>query len=305
MEYKTTKMKNVKRFLSIFSISIICIMFVSLSLLFGSGCKNQKEKRNVIASVGNTRLSVDEIMIDAPPRVRSGLTSFEIKEYALRWINNEVLYQEALNRELEKGDEFKNEFIKLKKELLISKLIEQTLENQITVTDEEIESYFKNNSDEFILAEGIVHAYHVLVEKRTAANAIRSRLNKGEAFDEIVKETYKDSLSTENWDLGYFSKDEIIPEISKIVFDLQVGKNSNPIKTEFGYHVVKLVDKQKKGEIKKLELVENEIRLKLETQKKEAYYQRFLLRMKSNFKIQTNFQLLESIVLDSLIRIGD
>ena len=109
------------------------------------------------------------------------------------------------------------------------------------------------------------------------------------------------SNHTDDWDLGYFSKDKIAPEISNVIFKLRKGATSLPIKSAFGYHVVQLVDKKKKGEVKNFELVKEEIRLKIQAMKKQDKYQRFLLQMKSKHPYETNFKLLDSSVLDSLL----
>ncbi|MFQ5753606.1 MAG: peptidylprolyl isomerase [bacterium] len=281
------------------------LIIVSMNLVLGVRCNGPKEKQNVIANVGNKSLTLYEILEDATSPIRSNLTALDIREYVLRWIEDEVLYQEALNRKLDESIDLKKEFEKLKKELLINKLIEQTLDNQFPVSEEEITNYYENNKESYVLSQDVVHAYHILVKTRKEANTVRNRLKKGEAFEEIATSTSNDSLKNDNWDLGYFSTEEIIPAISKVVFNLPVGAYSLPIKSEFGYHIVKVIDKQKKGNIKPLNLVKEEIRLKLEEQKKQKNYQRFLLQTKSNYKIQTNFQLLDAVVLDSLIRKGD
>lgn len=276
-----------------------------LMILFG-GCKQHHKEGLVIAKVGKKSLMLHDVLEEIPPQFRKNLTSSEIKEYALRWVNNEVLYQEAMNRELDKSQKFQKEFENLKKELLINELIEESINKKIKVTDQEIQKYYEENGDSYILSEDIIHAYHILVQTKKEANAISKRLsNKKEAFLDIVKETYKDSLTSVDWDLGYFSKSEIIPEIAKVIFNLPVGSHSYPIKSEFGYHIIKVVDKQKKGEKKKLALIKQEIKLKIEELKKQRIYQRFLLQTKSNFEINTYFPLLNSVVIDSLFRKGD
>jgi parvulin-like peptidyl-prolyl isomerase len=86
---------------------------------------------------------------------------------------------------------------------------------------------------------------------------------------------------------------------------LRAGQVTPPIESEYGYHVLKIIDKQEKGELQSLEQVKDEIRLKLETKKKNDRYQRFLLQVKSKFSIKTNFELLRmSPFTDSLVAAG-
>ena len=278
-------------------------LFCLLCIFLLFGCKNSNSKQDIIATVEDEKLSLSELMEDIPEHIRYNLTNVEIRELVLRWINNEVLYHEALERELDKRPEPQKEFNKLKKELLINRLLELTLDKDLAVSKEEIKQFYDNNREAFILDEDMVHAYHILVDTKKEARTVRKRIRGGESFDVLIKEIKQDTLAND-WDLGYFSKSEVIPEISKVVFSLSEGATSLPIKSDFGYHVVKLIDKQKKGEVKNFETVKEEIRLKLQTKKKQERYQRFLLQMKSKFKIDTNFKLLDSAMMDSLLNKG-
>lgn len=282
------------------------IFCIGLFVVAWTSCNKPKsQEKNILAIVGNETLSLDEIMEEIPKEIRSNLTSLDIREYVQRWINNQVLYQEARRRKLDDRMDVKKEFEKLKREILINKLIEVVLANDVSVTDKEIQSYFNNNKESFILTDDVVHAYHILIKTQKEANTIRKRLRSGETFETLSIELNDDLAGNIDWDLGYFSRDEVIPEISKVVFTMPVGALSFPIKSDFGYHIIKLVDKQNKGDLKRFETVKEEIRLKLESQIKQQRFQRFLLQMKSKTIIQTNFKLLGSVNLDSLIQIGD
>lgn len=280
-------------------------LFLGFFILTCLGCNNlEKEEKQVLAKVGKETLTLEEVMAEIPKEIRSNLSSSDIREYVRRWINNQVLYQEARRQKLDERIDLQKEFEKLKKELLINKLIEVELDNEVTATDEEIQAYFDSNKDSFVLTEDVVHAYHILVKTQKEANAIRKRLRSGETFEALSKEVNSDS-DTNAWDLGYFSRDEVIPQISKVVFNMPIGALSFPIKSDFGYHILRLVDKQNKGDIKKFETVVEEIRLKLEAQKKQERFHRFLLQMKSKTIIETNFTLLDSVTLDSSTHVAE
>lgn len=284
------------------SLNAVLMLLVVIPLF--SHCKKPVTKRNIIASVGDQTLSLDEVMHDIPPQIRGNLTSLEFRQYILRWVNNQVLYQEAVNRKLHDGDDLQQALEKLKIELLVDKLIEEALDDEIVVTEREIEQYFEVNKQEFALSEDKAHVYHICVNSRKEANSVRSRLRQGIAFQDIVHTFSGDSLDLE-WDLGFFSRTEIIPEIAKVVFTLKPGRYSQPIQSPYGYHVVKLIDKKKKGDVMSLDMVRDEIKMKLQKQKKQRNYQRFLSQVKSNYHITTNFKLLDTVVLDSLLRQGD
>ena len=90
-----------------------------------------------------------------------------------------------------------------------------------------------------------VHARHILVEKEDEAKAILADLKKGGDFAAIAKEKSKDPGSKENGgDLGYFTKDQMVPEFAEVAFKLDKGQLSDPVKTQFGWHVLKVEDKR-------------------------------------------------------------
>ena len=92
-----------------------------------------------------------------------------------------------------------------------------------------------------------VHARHILVEKEDEAKAILADLKKGGDFLAIAKEKSKDPGSKETGgDLGYFTKDQMVPEFAEAAFKLDKGQISDPIKTQFGWHVLKVEDKRNK-----------------------------------------------------------
>lgn len=275
-------------------------LFLALPIAL-TGCNRRADDDRVVAKVGAEKLTITDLVDDIPQQIQKNLTSAEVREFVLQWINNEVLYQEALNRHLDEREDLKRQFEKLRKELLVNKLIQQTLGNDITVSDEEVQAYYDNNKESFALEEDMVKAYHALFKTSKEANAFRQKLAQGTPFAEAIQQTFGDSLNADDWDWGYFDRQDVIPEIADVLFKLRVGSYSRPIRSKYGYHIVQLLDKLKKGDVKKFETVKEEIRLKLETRKKQEMYQRFLLQAKSKYQIETNFQFLNSSTLDSLL----
>lgn len=268
------------------------------------GCQRQ-EKGQVIAVVGDEALTVEEVLAQMPDEIKTKLTPVDIREFAHRWIDTQVLYEEAKRRDLHEREDLKREFENVKRELLVNKLIEVTLSGDVEVTDEEVAAFYEQNQDHFILEEDLVRAYHVLLPDRDTANQVRRLLRRGQSFEEACHAVLGDTANNQQWDLGYFQRDDIIPEVARTLFEMPRGGISLPIQSDYGYHVVQLVDLKRKGELNPLENVREEIRLKLKTQKKRQRYERFLLQMKNQADITTHFHILDNIKLDSLIGKGD
>jgi peptidyl-prolyl cis-trans isomerase C len=93
-----------------------------------------------------------------------------------------------------------------------------------------------------------VRARHILVATEAEAKTILADLKKGGNFETIAKEKSKDpGAAAQGGDLGYFTKDQMVPEFAEVAFKLQKGELSDPVKTQFGWHIIKVEDKRSKS----------------------------------------------------------
>jgi len=91
-----------------------------------------------------------------------------------------------------------------------------------------------------------VRAHHILVASEDDAKAVLAELKKGAEFEKLAKEKSKDPGAASGGDLGYFTKDQMVPEFAEVAFKLDKGQLSDPVKTQFGWHVIRVDDKRKK-----------------------------------------------------------
>ncbi|MBF0353870.1 MAG: peptidylprolyl isomerase [Alphaproteobacteria bacterium] len=89
-----------------------------------------------------------------------------------------------------------------------------------------------------------VRARHILLESEDAAKKVAADLKKGRKFEDLAKEMSKDNNGENGGDLGYFRKEEMVAEFSEAAFKLKPGQVSPPVKTQFGWHVIKSEDKR-------------------------------------------------------------
>jgi peptidyl-prolyl cis-trans isomerase C len=89
-----------------------------------------------------------------------------------------------------------------------------------------------------------VHARHILVPTEGEAKDIEAQLKKGGDFAALAKEKSKDPGAADGGDLGYFTKEQMVPEFAEAAFKLEKGQTSDPVKTQFGWHIIKLEDKR-------------------------------------------------------------
>ncbi|WP_461494928.1 peptidylprolyl isomerase [Pyruvatibacter sp.] len=111
------------------------------------------------------------------------------------------------------------------------------------VSDEEAKAYYDKQISEVEVQEE-VSARHILVETEEAALAVIERINGGEDFVELAKEVSTGPSGKDGGDLGYFVKDRMVPEFSTAAFALDPGQVSAPVKSDFGWHVIKVEDRR-------------------------------------------------------------
>ncbi|XWN52859.1 peptidylprolyl isomerase [Anoxybacillus flavithermus] len=143
------------------------------------------------------------------------------------------------------------------------------------VTDEELKKYYNEYKPK-------VKASHILVDDEKTAKDIKAKLEKGEDFAKLAKEYSKDTGSAQNGgDLGWFGPGKMVEEFEKAAYALKVGEISDPVKTQFGYHIIKVTDKEEKKsfdemkeeiefEVKKSKLDTSKVQSKLDKLMKEA-----------------------------------
>ncbi|MFK9120128.1 peptidylprolyl isomerase [Peribacillus frigoritolerans] len=132
----------------------------------------------------------------------------------------------------------------LKKDIVVYLQTKKLVEPRITVTDDEISTYFEDNKDTFAQAEQ-VEASHILVEDEKTAKKVAKELAAGGDFAKLAAEYSTDTETADNGgSLGYFGKGDMVEEFEDVAFDLDKNKVSDPVKTEYGYHIIKVTGKK-------------------------------------------------------------
>lgn len=161
-----------------------------------------------------------------------------------------VLFVELAAKEgIDKKPEFQRNMEKIKEELLVNMWMKSQMDNAV-VSDSEAKEFYDKNKDKF-QQKASVHARHILVKDEKGAKAIIAEMKdlKGDAlkakFIELAKAKSTGPSGPKGGDLGSFSKGQMVPEFSKAVWALKVGDiTTEPVKTQFGYHVIYLEEKK-------------------------------------------------------------
>jgi len=198
-------------------------------------------------------------------------------------ITQELIYVDAKRNNLDQDDEFKTELELMQVELLKQYGLRKILQD-VEVTREEAFEYYKAHRSEFKSPETI-QAKHILVEDAQQAEQLYWDLKKGLFFEEAAKKYSVCPSASVGGDLGYFSRGQMVPEFEKAAFSLEINEISKPVQTQFGYHIIKLVDRKKAG-FKDFEEVEEEIRSILTASKQNKKYVDESKRLRETYYVE-------------------
>ena len=191
----------------------------------------------------------------------------------------------------ERGTNLKDWSSELKKDLLIEKVVQKSVYSRLDVTDEEVKNYYEQNIGEFDRPDQ-VRARQIVVSTEEEGQKVLGLLRQGEPFAEMAARYSMSPDADQGGDLGYFAKGEMPPEFEKAVFNLPVGRLSDLVKSEYGYHVF-LVEEKREAARLSLDEVSADIRETLLSQKKDKAYQEWLRELRSQATIEMDWSLLK------------
>ncbi len=192
-----------------------------------------------------SKAAFEEALSNVPPQMQQRVESVEGREALLDdLILKEVLLQESRRAGVEKDPEVKRQLDELRSQILVQATLKKVADTE--VTDEKVKSYYEAHKDEFRQ----VRASHILVETEEQAKDAKKRLTDGGDFSALAKELSTDPSAKENGgDLGFFQKDQMVKPFADRAFAMKVDEISEPVKTEFGYHIIKIAEVKDAGPI--------------------------------------------------------
>ena len=195
-----------------------------------------------------------------------------------RMIQQEVLSQEAVKKGLARKKQFQYQTALTEKAILADSLRQDFFAN-LTIGDDEMQAAYDNINK--MLDGNEYRASHILLEKEEEAREVISQLDAGKSFSELAKEKSKDPGSAVNGgDLDWANPQDFVPEFSEAMVGLEKGSYSKqPVKSQFGYHVILLADVRKLA-APPLEEIKPQLRERLLDQKWEEYVQQLVAKAK-------------------------
>lgn len=258
-----------------------------------SGCGGDSEQ--IVARVGKNTLSLQEIQRQMPGATRGEWSEQQTEALVRRWIELELVYQEALREGMDKSPQVQDLIKRQIKECVVAHYLDQKIFQNAAISDAEIESYYSNHSEEFLNAEDTYQMRVILVSDLQEANAVRQMISAGSPFAEVAKRRSKDGSRAAGGDWGWVPLSRLSPLLARSVPALRVGEVSRPIKTEAGYNLVLVEAYWRKGSTIPLERVKDTIVQRVQANKKEEIYLQLIEDLSKETTPQTDLSVLHSL----------
>lgn len=235
-------------------------------------CRSEsKSSVKIVAKVEGENLSQEELWSWMPSDVPEDHREVLARQYVDRWVQKTVMAQAAKSEGLTLSTYENWSLDFLQKEILSQKYLAAKLPRDIIVTDEEISRYYDKNIQQFIRNEDEVHLVQLYLDNLD--RAIAAEIKEQGNLLEVIKKNFLDAqpnrMLEKNGDLGYISINSLRKEIMRLVKLGTTGKIYGPIQLENGYYYFQMMDKQNSGSYRQLDLVKEDIRLRLIAMKRE------------------------------------
>ena len=201
----------------------------------------------VLATVGDSNITLAELMLmveQLPPQYQQAPLQMLYEPLLKQAIERRLVSQAALKDGIDQDDDVQRRLASARERLLHRAYLRSKVEPEMS--DEKLRArYEKDVKAED--GEDEVRARHILLESREDADAVAAELKSGADFAELAKSRSKGPSSSKGGDLGFFKRGDMVPEFSEAAFALDVGGVSEPVQTQFGWHII-TVEERRQGE---------------------------------------------------------
>jgi peptidyl-prolyl cis-trans isomerase C len=244
----TADPQSQKRSLSPMKRIALTVLSVALAAAaFGSSAVPSFAEDKVVATINGKPITEGDLSV-AESEIGSDMGTMPAPQKRMSLleflIDNQLFAEAAEGAKLDQGADFETRLNYLKRRALRELYFEKVI--KASVSDADARKIY-DDQVKLLKPEEEVSARHILVETEEQAKALKEKLNNGADFVQLAKENSKDPGSKDDGgNLGYFGHGQMVPQFEDIVFKLKKGEVSDPVKTQFGWHLVKLEDRRTK-----------------------------------------------------------
>ena len=278
---------------------IFAVSAIILTVLI-TGCGRTPKEGPVIASIGNHNITAggfNERVSNLPERYQR-IVKRRKKEFLEDLINDTLLYQEAIRKELHKDEDVLKVIEEARKKILIARLLKDEIDDKIDVTHDDIIIFYNENKSKYMTPE-IMRVSHILVQSQETAEDIKKQLDEGASFADLARAKSVDPTAQRGGDIGYFPKGQLMPEFENACADLDINEVSGIVETKLGYHIIKLTDRRQ-PQLKPIERVQDDIKSRLRTIKRQRAFNEMLSRLHEETDIKIDEEALSDLEVETV-----
>lgn len=243
----------------------------------------------VVATVGNreiTDLDIQLLLRSIEPQKAMQLQNEEgQKRLVDELINQELFYLDAIENELEKDELYQKELQRVVENFLKHYAIQQLI-STVKIEEKEVEDFYSTHTEQF-QKPATTKASHILVDSEEKVEEILKELEEGLTFEDAAKKYSTCPSKAQGGDLGFFARGQMVPEFEEAVFSMKENEVSKGVKTQFGYHIIKVVE-HKPEEVRSLNEVKSQLTQQLMAQKQQELYFDKINKLKDKYEIKVN-----------------
>ena len=271
--------------------------YICLSILLLLCSCAKKDDSKVLVTIDNDKMTLQEFNkeLDRIPVNMKMLVATQSgkKSYLDKLIVKRLLLREAGKDKMDTDKEFQQRLADIKDQLLIESLLKKKITADAKISDEELKKYYETNKDNF-KREREIKTRHILLKTEEEAKQIQGRLLKGEDFVELAKKySIEPNAGVSGGEIGFLPKGSLVPEYEEAAFKLnKVGQISGIVKTQFGYHIIRLEGAKPPAYVP-FDEVKDFIKQNILQEKQSGLLEKYIDELKKTSKITIHEELLK------------
>lgn len=262
-----------------------------------AACTGGSEEQ-VVVRVNQTRVTVAEFRrrLDLereriPAHLHMLMESTDVqKRYAQDLIRREILLQEAARRQIDSRPVVTDRVRQVKEQMMLQTLLKEEISDKVQVPEGDVQAYYEGHPEEF--SRDRLRAGHILVATEGEAQQVVERLKGKAAFEGLARRLSLDKVSgAKGGDLGTIERGTMVPEFEKAAYALKVGEVSAPVKTRFGFHIIRVTRREERPAAPFAQ-VREELQQRLLGERQQTAFDAFVEGLRQHATVEVQEQLL-------------
>ena len=269
-------------------------LVLSLSALAGCGLEPSAGDRTLV-TIANKSITVKDFKhkLSKLPGYYKAVAEKNKKNLLDDMIVESLFLEDAVRKGVDTDREVKDILEEARKKIIIAKFVKLEVDDKVKVPEDEMRKFYEEHKDGFKTPD-MWRASHILVASESEARDLLSELSKGASFENVARAKSIDATSSRGGDVGYFRKDQVVPEFENACAGLNVGQLSGIVHTQFGYHIIKLTDKKNEA-FEPYEDAKPKIENMLKLKKRDELFDKLVVSLKEKYRVRVESDAMKAL----------